>query len=217
MYAYPPQAAFEKPVPKTTIYKHARPPRRIQQRFVEQVSRITWQYKLSPETTNLPARAGIAEIQVLVVTLKGDELDEAVLRTIDKAINFPIFFEVAGEERIRLTAAYKRPSDADKSKWVVGDYYHTDWQPADAARAPLPVAVDLARLYGQMLRSLMPLPPTSGESLKAHAERLAAIRIKENECRQLEARVRATQQFNRKVELNAQLRTAKKQLQRLTG
>ena len=53
--------------------------------------------------------------------------------------------------------------------------------------------------------------------LKTHSERLATIRSKERECDKLEARVSREKQFNRKVELNAELRTIKNELERLTG
>jgi hypothetical protein len=144
MYNYPEQAAFGKVSPKSKIYQHARVTRRVQQCFVDQVSRIVWQYKLSPETTNLPARAGVPEIQVFTIALKTEGLDENVLRCIDKAISFPILYEVTFEDRIKEMAAYKRPSEADSTKWVVGDYFRTDWQSADSQRSPLPVSLDLA-------------------------------------------------------------------------
>ena len=217
MFAYPKQSAFGKVLPKSKIYQHARVTRRVQQCFVDQVSRIIWQYKLSPETTNLPARAGVPEIQVFTIALKTDALNEDVLRCIDKAISFPIVYEVTFEDRIKEMAAYKRPSEADSAKWVVGDYFETDWQPADTERSPLPVSLDLAGLYEQLLRRLMPLPARNGESLKAHAERLAAIRSKQRECNKLEARVNREKQFNRKVELNAELRTIKNELESLIG
>lgn len=217
MIQYPKQTAFGKVLPKSKIYQHARVTRRVQQCFVDQVSRIVWQYKLSPETTNLPARAGVPEIQVFTVALKAEELDENVLRCIDKAISFPILYEVTFEDRIKEVAAYKRPSDADPAKWVVGDYFGTDWHPADSDRAPLPVSLDLAGLYEQLLRRLMPLPARNSESLKGHAERLATIRSKEHELDKLEARLNREKQFNRKVELNAELRTIKSELESLMG
>ena len=80
MYAYPPKAAFGKSLPKKTIYEHGRPTRRVQQLFVDQIARIVWQYKLSPETTNLEAKPDVPEIQVFAITLKDGQLDEAVLR-----------------------------------------------------------------------------------------------------------------------------------------
>ncbi len=202
-------------MPKSKIYQHARVTRRVKQCFVDQVSRIVWQYKLSPETTNLPARAGVPEIQVFTIALKTEKLDESVLRFIDKAISFPILYEITFEDRIKEMAAYKRPSEADSAKWVVGDYFGTDWQPADTERSPLPVSLDLAGLYEQLLRRLMPMPARQGESLKAHADRLAMIRSKQHEADKLEARVNREKQFNRKVELNTELRKIKNELETL--
>jgi hypothetical protein len=217
MFAYPKQSAFGKLVPKSTVYEYARPTRRVQQCFVDQVSRIVWQHKLSPETTNLPARAGVPEIQIFTIALKTEEVDEDVLRCIDKAISFPIFYELTFEDRMKVMAAYKRPSEADSAKWVVGEYFATDWQTADTVRSPLPVSLDLAGLYEQLLRRLMPLPARNGESLKDHAERLATIRSKEREFDKLEARVNKEKQFNRKVALNTELRKIKSELESLIG
>jgi hypothetical protein len=217
MFAYPKQAAFERVLPKNKIYEHARPTRAVQQRFVDQVTRIVWQYKLSPETTNLATRSDVPEIQIFSISIKVGELDENVLRCIDKAISFPIFYEVIFGNKIKEIAAFKRPSDADSSKWVVGDYFETVWQPMDSNREPLPISLDLAGLYEQMLRRLFPFPALKGESLKSQAERLGAIRSKENECCKLEARLTKEKQFNRKVELNTELRRIKNELEFLVG
>ncbi|MGB7814714.1 MAG: DUF4391 domain-containing protein, partial [Methylotenera sp.] len=138
-----------------------------------------------------------------------------VLRCIDQAIPFPIIYQLTFEDRIKSKAAYKRPSDADASKWVVDSYFETDWHKSDTERSELPVALDLAGLYEQMLRRLLPLLPRAGETLKAQVERLGQIRSKQNECRKMEARLQKEQQFNRKVELNAQLRVLQAALEKL--
>lgn len=220
LFIYPPQAAFEKVLPKNKIYAHAKPSRRLQQRFTDEVAQIVWKYKLAPETIRIPARAGIEEIQVFGVTLKAaaeDEFTEDVLRCIDKAIGFPILFEVGAADRVRAVAAYKRPSKADSAKWVVGDYFMSAWLPADTPRSPLPVALDLASLYGQLLRRLMPYPPREGESLKDHAERLDRIRSLQREHAKLETRLNREKQFNRKVEINAEARALQTQIDALTA
>ena len=170
---------------------------------------------MAPETINLPAKPSVPEIQIFAIALKMPELSEDVLRCIDQAIPFPIIYQLTFEDRIKSKAAYKRPSDADASKWVVDGYFETDWQLSDTERIELPVALDLAGLYDQMLRRLLPLPPRAGESLKAQVERLGQIRSKQNECRKMEARLQKEQQFNRKVELNAQLRQLKLELANL--
>ena len=217
LFAYPKQAAFNRVLPKNKIYQYAKPSRSVQRCFVEEVDQIVWQFKLSPETINLPARPGVPEIQIFAVSLRTDELSESVLRTIDKAIPFPIFYELSCGDRIKSTAAYKRPSDANTSKWVVDAYFETPWYKASAVREPLPVALDLARLFEQMLRRHITLPARSGESLKSQVERINAIRTTENECRKLETHLQQEKQFNRKVELNHQLRDLKNELDSLLG
>lgn len=217
---YPAQAAFEKVLPKNKIYAHAKPTRKLQQRFTDEVAKIVWQFKLAPETIRVPARDGVEEIQVFRVMLKEaaeDEFTLDVLRCIDRAIGFPILFEVVAQGRIRAVAAYKRPSEGDASKWVLGEYFMSPWMSAEAARAPMPVALDLASLYAQLLRRLMPHPPRAGESLRAHAERLGRIQSLDKERAKLEARLGREKQFNRKVELNAELRDLQDRLAELTA
>ena len=217
LFQYPEQAHFGRVVAKTKIYENAKVTPAIKKKFVEQLGKITWQYKLSPETTNLAGKEAAPEIQVFSITQKTEKLDEKLLRCIDAAVNFPTLFELNYQDQLQTRAAYKRPSDADTSKWVVGDYFESEWQPREIERTQLPLSLDLGKLYEQMLRRLMPLPAKEGESLKAHAERLATIRSKQRECEKLEARVNREKQFNRKVELNAELRTIKNALESLIG
>jgi hypothetical protein len=217
LFDYPKQAAFNRVLPKSKIYEYGKPGQAVRNRFVSQIDKIIWQYKLAPETINLPARPGVPEIQIFTIALKMEELGEDVLRCIDKAIPFPIFYQLHFEKRIKIKAAYKRPSEADAAKWVVSAYFETPWQQSDTERSKLPVALDMAGLYEQMLRALMPLPVKPGESLKAQVERVEKIRIKESECRKMEAHLKKENQFNRKVELNAQLRTMKEEMEGLKG
>lgn len=217
LFAYPKQAAFGRLLPKTKIYEYAKPSRRVRETFVREVDQIIWQFKLSPETVNLPARPGVPEIQVFGIQLRTQQLSEVVLRTIDRAIPFPIFFELSFDGRMKSTAAYKRPNEADAGKWVVDMYFEMEWQPADVPRESLPVALDLAALYEQVLRRHISLPARKGESLKAQLERANSIRAKQGEYRKLETRLLQERQFNRKVELNRDLRTLKHELDSLLG
>lgn len=220
MFAYPQQAEFNRPIPKNKIYGYAKPSRALRERFISQVSEIVWKYKLSPETVNLPAKAPVHEIQVFQVALKAGELSEDVLRTMDKAIPSLLFFELTFQDHVRFTAAYKRPNEATSRKQVVEAYFETPWQSAGQARPTLPVALDLAGLYEQMLRQHMLASPFAlvgrpGEGLQAMADRARLIRSKEHECRQLETRIVKEIQFNRKVELNARLRAHRAELAQL--
>jgi len=217
LFEYPPKAAFGKVVPKTRIHIHGRPSRRIRDRLTAEVAQIVWKHKLAPETINLPARPEVCEIQVFVVELKPgfDELSEDVLRCIDKATPTPIVFEIARGDLLRVAAAYKRPSEADSSKWVISEYFTTDWIPADSTRSPLPVALDLASLYHLILRELVDIPVYEGESMQALVDRTGRIRQLRRQCSRLEGMLLSEKQFNRKIEINAQLRVLREQLSQM--
>jgi len=216
LFNYPKSAAFGRVLPKNKIYEHGSPSAAVKQLFVRQVEQIVWQYKLAPETVNLKVSKAVPEIQIFSIALKGDELKPEVLRCIDLAIPFPIIFELRFDGKVKPVAALKRPSEADASKWVISDYFDGDWAPGDTPRKPLPLVFDLEALYGHLLMPLMPYPARPAEGVQARVERMELIRLKQRELERCEARLRKEKQFNRKVEINAELRDLKQELKSLT-
>lgn len=244
LYYWPRAAAFGRVIPKNKIYEHAGANTGLKDLFVREVDQIVWSHKLAPETINLAATKQVAEIQILRITARTATLDTAVLRAIDKAIPFPLIFEVVHDGRIRLAAAYKRPflnskGEADSTRWVVGDYFHGDWLPEDAPRTPLPVALNLGALYERLLEPLVagqtarlvsgpasgfveapqtPFTPAEADRPVSLEERIAQTEAIQHQVRQVErlkARLAREKQFNKRVGINAELRAAKQKLERL--
>lgn len=213
---YPRQATFERVLPKNKIYEHSGANTYLRNLFVEQVEQIIWQYKLAPETINLPAKPSVPEVQIFRIVLKVGELSFDVLKCIDGAVQFPILFEVEHEDMIKVIAAYKRPSEADVSKWVVSDYFSTAWIPANSKRNEMPVALDLAALYESLLQRLIPLTPRVHESFAALVERLEGLRTKQREIEKVSVKLAKEKQFNRKVKINSTLRQLKNELEELS-
>ena len=212
LFAWPPQAAVGRPVAKSKIYSHAKPTAALRALFVEQVESITWAYKLAPETINLPAKPDVPEIEVFEIALKLPNVSHSVLRCIDKAIPFPILFVLGHGGQSQPIAAYKRPSDAASGQWVVGDYHAAPWQKDGVVRSGLPMALDLQGLYEQLLRQHFAVPNRNGESLREQLDRLSLLSAKQTAADKLEVRLAQEKQFNRKVEINAQLRTISSEL-----
>jgi len=73
------------------------------------------------------------------------------LKIIDKAIPYPIFYRLYYQESINCIVAYKRPSESDAGKWVIGDYFETGGDHWESPKKQLPVALDLKSLYDQMM------------------------------------------------------------------
>lgn len=216
LIAFPKQAAFGRVLPKNKIYEHSGANTRVKDLFVKQVEQIVWQYKLAPETLHLPARPGVPEIQIFSIQLKTQEVDGDVLRCIDGAIPFPIVFQLTFDGRTQVTAAYKRPNESDASRWVLSDYFATDWLPGDCERTAMPVALHLGGLYEQLLHRLIPLSPRPQETLAALVARVEQAQAKQRELDKTTARLAKEKQFNRKVEINATVRQLKSELESLS-
>ncbi|WP_420227145.1 DUF4391 domain-containing protein [Pigmentiphaga litoralis] len=215
LIAYPKQAAFGRVLPKSKIYEHSGANDRLKDLFVKQVEQIVWQYKLAPETLHLPARHGVPEIQIFIIQLKTAELHADVLRCIDGAIPFPIVFELTFDDRTQVTAAHKRPNEADASRWVLSDYFASDWLPMDSERTAMPVALHLGGMYEQLLHRLIPLSARPQETLAELVARVEQAQAKQREMDKTTARLAKEKQFNRKVEINAKLRKLKIELDEL--
>jgi hypothetical protein len=212
---YPSQAAFGRTLPKSKLYAHSHVGTRLKTAFVQQVEQIVWQFKLAPETINLPARLAVPEIQVFGIQLKTPELSFEILRAIDQAVQFPIVFELAHAGRIRVVACYKRPNDSDASRWVLSDYFASSWLADNAQRSAMPVALHLGSLYEQLLRALVPLRARPHESLADQVTRLGALAAKQREADNAAVRLEKERQFNRKVAINAELRRLQREVEAL--
>ena len=215
LFTFPESCAFGKVLPKSKIYEHSGANTRLKDLFVKQVEQVIWQYKLAPETLHLPARPGVPEIQIFSIQLKTPELHADVLRCIDGAIPFPIVFELTFGGKTQVVAAYKRPNEADASRWVLSDYFATDWLPMDGERTAMPVALHLGGLYEQLLHRLIPLSARPQETLAELVARVEQAQAKQRELDKTTAQLAKEKQFNRKVESNAQLRKLKNEVNRL--
>ena len=213
---YPKQAAFGRTLPKNKIYEHSGANTRLKDLFVEQVEQIVWQYKLAPETINLPVKPGVPELQIFAIQLKTAELNLDVLRCIDGAVQFPIIFELSFDGRTKVVAAYKRPNESDASRWVLSDYFATAWLPSDIERTAMPLALDLGGLYEQMLHRLIPTPARQQEGIADLVARVEQVAAQRREVEKAASKLAKEKQFNRKVEINATLRQLKNELEQLS-
>lgn len=203
LYRWPPAAKFGRVVPKTKFYEHGNVRTGLRERFVEDIQRVTWAYKLAESTIRLKGTEAVPEIQVFTVETKGGDVGDDVLTAIDKSVHFPIIFEVSRGDEVRMVAAHKTLGGTTPK---VGAYFTTPWLPLAAARTPLPTAVDLSALYEALLSALLPVETRRGESLSEVADRMEKAQKLEREITALERKLRTEPQLNRKVELRRELK-----------
>lgn len=214
LYRWPAAAKFGSRVSKEKFYEHGTVSTAVREKFVSDVQRITWAYKLAEATINLSSSVTVPEMQVFQIDTKAGDVADQVLSAIDRAIQFPIIFEIsrimAGESQVRMAATHKSlGSGAPK----LGTYYSTSWLPADTERQTLPTAISLPTLYAAILEPLIPVTVRPGEEMSQVADRLATVRKLEREITALERRLRTEPQLNRKIELRRTLKTRQQELE----
>lgn len=220
-FVFPDKAYYGKKIAKEKIYQFGSITSSLKKKFVQQIDRIVWQYKLAPETINIPASKNLTEIQVIDIQLKMDaatDLDETLLTAIDRAISMPLYYRIFAGEQIRFCMAFKRPSEADSRKQVVGSYFATAWSKASrtlSAAQPLPVALNMQKLYEYLLRSVIAQPARTGESLAEQVTRLVKVRHLTHSLEGLNGQLVREKQFNRQIDINREINKLRAQLQAL--
>lgn len=94
--------------------------------FQSEIARIVWEYKLSPDTINLPAKTW-PEIEVFRITLKNHEIPEKVLKVIDTAIPYPILFLIDKGTVEKAVISYKAQNQKNENTAKVDTYFSTAW------------------------------------------------------------------------------------------
>lgn len=161
----------------------------------------------------------MTELEVFEVKLNGKQLNEAVLRQIDKEIPYHILFLLEYDGKYQAWTAYKEAAVTASNAFKVGTYYHTDWLPED--ELPLKVeGLSIDKVYENFVRQIAgdALRSETGktESLKESVERDNRRQELEKQISALQTKVRKEKQLNKQVKLNAELKKRKNELEKIT-
>ena len=211
MLGLPKSTEFNRRIPKQKFYENLTVSPALKRVFVEQIKVIWWRNKIATTTMNLAAGDTVTEIEVFVVCLSAPQLDEAVLRQIDKEISYHILFLLEYEGKYQAWTAYKEAAGSGSNAFKVGTYYHTDWM----EEAALPLKLDglnTDQVYENFVRQIAgETLSRTGETLKESVERDKRRQELQKQIAALQMKVRRERQFNKQVELNGQLKQLKKE------
>ena len=214
MLGLPQSTEFNKRIPKQKFYEHITVSPALKKSFVDQIRMIYWRNKVAATTVNLAPGTIVDEVEVFEIKLNSASLDEAVLRQIDREISYHIIFLLEYEGKLQAWTAYKEKTPTANAAFKVGKYYHTEWM----TEAELPIRIDglnLDAVYENFVRQIAgdALKADSGESLKASVERDEKKKQLEKQIAVLENKMRREKQLNRQMEMNAELKKLKKDLE----
>lgn len=209
MLGLPMNTEFNKRIPKQKFYENIAVTPAMKKAFVEQIRIIYWRNKIATTTLNLAAGEQVTEIEVFEVRLSAPELDESVLRQIDREIPYHILFLLEYEGKYRAVIGYKEAATG-KTAFKVDRYYSTDWLDED----DLPVHLDglsLDAVYENFVRQIAGevLADKNGTTLKESVEQQKQREQIEKQIATLEAKIRKEKQPKKKFELVQKLSAMK--------
>lgn len=217
MLGLPKATEFNKRIPKQKFYENLSVTPTVKRVFVEQIKTVYWRNKIASTTLNLAAGETVTEVELFEVKLNSSPLDESVLRQMDKEIPYHIIFLLEYEGKYQAWTAYKEAAASGSNAFKVGTYYHTDWLP----ESELPLKLDglsIDAVYENFVRQIAGdalKPETTDESLAESVARTERRKTLEKQIANLQSKVRKEKQLNKQMQLNAELKKLKKELEEI--
>ena len=195
MFELPKNCYVNKFLPKKVFYEKVGVSSGVKDEFVNLVDRITWLYKLSPETIGIPKTDNVEEIQIFQIDVKEKRIPIAVIKTITKGVQYKTLFLIKYNEEFCYSIK-------------VDDIFTTEWN--ENIKFDFN-AINLEIVYENIVKSIIKV-----ENCNENFEKiLNDVNIKnelESKIRKLEQKIKTEKQFNKKVELNQKLQQLKKEL-----
>lgn len=216
MIGLPKSTEFNKRIPKQKFYENIYISPSIKKIFVDQVKTVYWRNKIAASTTNLAEGKNVTELEVFEVRLNSPTLDEGLLRQIDKQIPYHILFLLEYEGKYQAWIGYKEATSGNAA-FKVNGYFHTDWLDEDTL--PLkPDGLDVDTVYENFVRQIAGdqlATDNTGESLKESIVRDERKQALQKQIDTLQAKIRKEKQLNKQMQMNAELKKLKKELEGL--
>ena len=213
MLGFPASTEFNKKIPKQKFYDNLDISPALRRVFVDQIRLVYWRNKLAASTLNIATGDAVTEIEVFEVRLNDPQLDEAVLKQIDKEIPYHILFVLTCDGKAQAWIGYKEAAASGSNAFKVSRYYHTDWMPENELHLHID-GLNMDAVYESLVRQIAgdKLQTDSGESLKESVERDEKKKQLEKQIAALESKMKKEKQLNRRMEMNSELKKMRKEL-----
>jgi hypothetical protein len=171
------------------------------------IEKITWGYKLSPNTINIEATSKVEEIHIFYMALKSKEIPTKALSEIKKLIPYPIIFVFTYKEDFAYGISL-----IDEKK-----YYFSKWNEEKEFNFN---DTNLEKVYQNIVKQFLTnidIDTTKDIDFKQSIEIDNKITKLNKQIEVLKGKINREKQFNKKTELNKELKKLKKELKTLQG
>lgn len=214
MFGLPKTTEFNKRIPKQKFYENLTVSPALKKVFVEQVKVIYWRNKIATSTMNIAPGSNVTELEIFEVRLNSPTLDDGFLRQIDKEIPYHILFLLEYEGKQKAVIGFKEESSGNVA-FKVNRYYSTDWQETDSLALKAD-GLSVDAIYENFIRQIAGDTLTTaalGESIKETVDRDEKRQVLQKQIEQLQTKIRKEKQLNRQMQMNAELKKLKKELE----
>ena len=175
--------------------------------FTEQIKIIYWRNKLAEATLNLAPGEQVTEIEVFEVKLNSPDLDENVLRLIDREIPYHILFLLEYDGKYQAAVGYKEAAGSGKAAFKVDRYYRTEWLAEEELSLHLE-GLTIDAVYENFVRQIAGDNLSGGKdtTLKESVEQQKQREQLEKQIATLEVKMKKEKQLNRKIGLKAEIK-----------
>ena len=201
-------------VPKTMFYKFMEVNPRMKVRFVNDVEKITWLYKLSANTLNVTSSDDLVEIDVFVATLKEQDCPTDLFTFIDTNMPHHIVFILEYDNSYMILLNYKDWADNTHTKFKITKSFASLWM--DENRLSLEIqGQSLSRIYENFVAQVSGIGEHKAGAMAEIVDLKKRIVAMEAELQNLQKKMRKEPQYDKQVKMNKQVKAKRHELDEL--
>ena len=186
-------------IAKKKFYEHANMSEGIKNSFINDIEKITWNYKLARDTLNLSTTDDVIEIEIFTINLSNKTIPNGVLKVINKSIPYKILFKLISNDDICYAL-------------VENDViYNTNWNEQIDFQFN---GLNLENVWNNIIKEIINETDNSS-SIDEILDNKNKIDELKNKINKLKLQADREKQFNRQIELDHEIKRLSKELEEL--
>ncbi|MFU2377767.1 MAG: DUF4391 domain-containing protein [Bacteroidales bacterium] len=208
---FPSTTIVNKPVPKNAFYGRSGDSS-LREFLTREFESIVWLYKLAPATLNVEDGEYVREIDVFYCRMKEDKYNIKPFSAMDELLPRHTVFIIEYGEKLDLLMHHKEMSVVHgEQKWKCG---------VSEIQRDIRIDADTLNIQGQsmdavyngLLSQISGLSASTREEYKEQVDLRKQIEFLWKQVTVLQKKIKAEKQFNRQMELSAEMRKLKKEI-----
>lgn len=204
IYKFPEHTLVNKKIDFSKIFSKLKLSLSSKKMFNKNIESIIWLNELTGSSLNIETHKDYPVIQIFRVVFK-EAFDSKLLEYIDKAVKSKIIYEIVTDNSLFYAVSYKN------------NYPFFTTEPLNTKNElPIPFVLNTGQLYKELLKSILTIKIRSDEEFNNFIDRAFIFIKKRKQASRLEKKMNREKQFNRRVQMNHELRRLMQEINRLT-